>query len=313
MTKGSFSVAICLATYNGQDYLREQLESIISQSFTNWKLFIRDDGSTDSTPEIINQFVLKNPEKIVNLSGLKGGGNSTSNFMTILKWVSEHEDPDYYMFSDQDDVWLPDKVSFSVQALGDSQLPKLVHTDLRVVDESLKIITDSFIRYSNLNPDKRDLSHILIQNNVTGCTMLWNRSLNRLIDFRISDRILMHDWWIALVAAAFGTIVFVKTPTILYRQHKKNVVGAQQVGSLSYILSKLRSVTLVKQGLKRTFDQAQLLKDIYGSRLSNNANTILDEFLSLPQKSKFSRIYKSFRFGFIKQSMVQIIGQMIFI
>ncbi|OPH06525.1 glycosyltransferase family 2 protein [Lacticaseibacillus paracasei] len=306
-------VAICLATYNGERFLEEQIQSIVSQSFLNWKLFIRDDGSSDGTLRIIKKFVRIYPEQIVDLSELQGGGSSKNNFLTILEWVSEHESFDYYMFSDQDDVWLPDKIALSVKAIGIDSSPCLVHTDLKVVDESLNTITNSFIQYSNLKPKKSDFAHILIQNNVTGCTMLWNKSLNELIDFHSNSRILMHDWWIALLGATFGTIVFVKTPTILYRQHNENVVGAEAAGSLSYIISKMRNFKMIRRGLQRTFEQAEYFKAVYYSRLNGSSQKLLNEYLRLPQESKPRRICLSIKYGFMKQSVIQIIGQFVFV
>ncbi|EPC17559.1 glycosyltransferase family 2 protein [Lacticaseibacillus paracasei] len=313
METGNLNVAICLATYNGEEFLENQIESIVSQSFSNWKLFIRDDGSEDRTPEIIKQFVQKYPSKIFDLSKIRGGGSSKANFFTILHWVTEYQDSDYYMFCDQDDVWLPDKIALSISAIGVSSLPKLVHTDLKVVDGSLNTIANSFISYSNLDPRKRDFAHILVQNNVTGCTMLWNRSLNKLVDLQTTDSILMHDWWIALIAASFGTITFISTPTILYRQHEENVVGAQNVRSAAYVISKLRRFDSIRKGIQRTFDQAQFFHEEYNPCLRCNMKNVLDEFLRLPKKRKIGKIYSCIRNGFLKQSVIQIIGQFIFV
>ena len=313
MRSENVSVAICLATYNGEKYLEKQIDSIVSQSVSSWTLFIRDDGSTDGTQKIIKKFAKKYPQKVFNLSGLHGGGNSKENFFTILQWVSEHKTFDYFMFSDQDDIWLPDKIALSVKAIDSDDSPCLVHTDLKVVDKNLDTITESFIRYSNLNSQVKDFSHILVQNNVTGCTMLWNKSLNDLIDFHPDSRILMHDWWIALIASAFGNVVFVKTPTSLYRQHDENVVGAEAAGSVAYIISKLRNYKLIKKGLQRTFGQANIFKEIYYHRLDASSKSILDEYLQLPAKSKLRKIYLSLKYGFTKQSTIQIIGQFLFV
>lgn len=302
-----------MATYNGATYLAEQIQSIINQSFSDWKLYIKDDGSSDGTLDIIESFGRKFDGKIVNLSNISGGGNAKDNFFALLNWVSNNTDSDYFMFSDQDDVWLPDKIQNSVDVLAVEQGPALVHTDLLVVDHSLHTITDSFAEYSHLRTDFNDLSHLLVQNNVTGCTMIWNKKLNNLIKPNFNKNIVMHDWWISLIAAAFGTIMFVDKATIMYRQHSNNVVGAHRVGSLGYIQNKLSDVKAIRQGIRDTYSQATAFYEQYGSELSSADRMKVSKYIELSSLSKPRRVFGVLKYRFLKQSLLQSAAQLVFV
>lgn len=171
------TIAICMATYNGESYLREQIDSVLNQTYRNWVLFIRDDNSVDGTLQILRQYVCLHPDKIVLIEdpALPGGG-AKQNFASILQWVSRQHSFSYFMFSDQDDVWLDTKIERSLQFLkqheSDQGTPLLVHTDLTVVDRQLSVLDESFFHYRKLDPHQTKLCRLLVQNNVTGCTML---------------------------------------------------------------------------------------------------------------------------------------------
>lgn len=215
-------VAILMSTYNGEKYLRDQVMSILKQDYNDWHLYIRDDGSKDSTADIIREFV-KSDERIsfINESHPQNVG-VTESFMKLLANV----DADYYMFSDQDDYWQQDKVSATLAKMQDSEekgQPVCVHTDLTIVDANLK---GNELFYG---PDYSwsGFRQLLFANCVTGCTVMINQPLKKLIDFNDKrlKNVYMHDWWIALIAAAFGKVVYLNRPTILYRQHSGNVIG----------------------------------------------------------------------------------------
>lgn len=309
----NYQVSICMATYQGVKYLDTQLDSILNQTFNNWHLYIRDDGSDDGTKNLIMKYVTNYPDKITDLSNIHGGGNSQKNFLTSLKWITENEKSDFYMLCDQDDFWLPTKIETTISRAVNRSQPILVHTDLTVVDENLETICESFMQYGRLNPQKRDLAHLLVQNNVTGCTMLWNRQLNDLINYDEGDNILMHDWWIALVAAGHGEVIFVPKQTMLYRQHKKNVVGAQRVGSWKYVINKIKNFSEIKIGINRTFEQAKYYQQTFKNSLPNTQLNILTEYLQVNKVSKFKKVFICLKYGFLKQSFFQRIAQLFFI
>lgn len=311
------TVAICMATYNGESFLEAQIESILGQTYTNWVLFIRDDHSTDRTSEILRQYVSKHGDKIILVTDpSRSGGSAKKNFAAILSWVNQHYRFSYFMFADQDDIWLDTKIEKSIglmlQHETDKSMPILVHTDLKVVDQELTVLGESFFRYRALNPDITDLRHLLIQNNVTGCTMLWNKALNELFDLD-NDAVAMHDWWIALTASAFGSILCVKESMILYRQHGKNVVGATRVNTFGFILKRLLDQNHVRATLQMAVDQAEAFLRCNKSRLAQEQFQILRIFTNLYSHKKLLRMIIVCRESFLKQGLVQIIGELLFI
>lgn len=311
------TVAICMATYNGAKYIREQIESIELQSYTDWILFIRDDHSRDDTVSIIKDQVKRNPDKIILIEDTElQGGSSKKNFAGILKWVSQNYNFNYFMFSDQDDYWLPQKVEISIKRLKKIEStydgPVLVHTDLKVVDQNLQVLGESFIKYRALNPQVRDLNHLLVQNNITGCTMCWNAKFNKILDLS-DDRVAMHDWWMALAAACFGKIEFITESTILYRQHGNNVVGATNVNSFSFVIKRLLGSAHVKETLDMSMHQADAFAEYYKNMLSIDQQMVVQKFANLETKSKIIKWMTIFQSRYLKQGIVQIIGELMFI
>lgn len=314
---GKKSIAIMMATYNGDQYICEQLNSILNQTNNDWVLFIHDDNSNDSTPQILFEYQKKNPDKIVLITDDSvRGGSSEKNFSAIHKWVSENYDFDYYMFADQDDYWYEFKIEDSMNKMQEveknNQIPILVHTDLEIVDKDLNKIGDSFFKYRALNPSVNDLKHLLIQNNVTGCTMFWNHELNQILDLS-SDAVAMHDWWITLVAASFGKIICLNDATIKYRQHDNNVVGATRVNTIGFIVKRLLGNSHVKETLKLSFKQAESFLLFYNSELTKSQVELINKFIEIPNKSKLSRISAVLHNKFLKQGIIQIIGELLFI
>lgn len=311
------TVAICMATYNGEQFLREQLNSIIRQTYQNFVLFIRDDNSTDNTVQIIKECIKKNSDKIVFI---ENDGmvckSSKKNFAAILKFVSSKYNFNYFMFSDQDDYWIKNKVDISIKAMKKHEQiqmkPYLLHTDLCVVDKDLNTIDDSFFKYRSLNPLVNDLKHLLVQNNITGCTMLWNKDFNEIIDLT-NDAVAMHDWWMAIVASLKGEIICLDKPTIKYRQHGNNVVGATKVNSIFFILKRAKDISHVKKTIKKSFEQAKGIYSVYNKNLNNEQRIILKEFISIENKNKLGRILKVVKGGYLKQGVVQIVGELLFI
>lgn len=311
------TVAICMATYNGEKYLSKQLESILDQSYSNWVLFIRDDGSADNSHSIILRYTTIYPNKIILIedSSLSGGGAS-NNFMSILWWVTKHYDFNYYMFCDQDDFWLNTKIEHSMNRIKNVESryngPVLIHTDLFVADNNLNIIDDSFISYRDLDPFEIKINRLIVQNNVTGCTMLWNKKLNEQIQL-FDTRIVMHDWWIAITASLLGQISFIDEPTILYRQHGDNVIGATKVKSISFVFKRLFGHNQVRETLVKSTKQASLVLERFNDLLSNKDKKAIVDFSNLYEYKKCQRIIIVLKHSLLKQGPIQIIGELLFI
>ena len=221
------SIAILMATYNGAKYLQEQIDSILSQSSKQWHLYIHDDGSTDGTVELLNDYAVKNPEWVTVMDYPSQGG-ALQNFMSLLEKV----EADYYMFSDQDDVWHPTKVELSYQAMKAQEAqhpdkPIIVHSDVRVVDGDLKLLHPSYRQYGHIYPEAvKDFKSCVI--NITlGCAMLFNRKSREVSLDRPWKYALMHDGWVTTRTFAEKGIVYAMPEALLeYRNHGDNTVGA---------------------------------------------------------------------------------------
>jgi glycosyltransferase involved in cell wall biosynthesis len=221
------AVEVLLATYNGARFLPEQVDSVLAQDYENIRILARDDGSSDETAELLAQYAARFPSRFRVMPASPGGGSPKDNFLLLMQASTA----DYVCFCDQDDVWLPDKVSKSKQAMDrlerewGPEVPLLVFTDLRLVDDKLHEIHPSFWSYMGIRPERiHRLPRLLVQGVVTGCTAMLNRALvERAV--RMPEDAYMHDRWISWLAAFLGHSGIVSTPTVLYRQHGGNAVG----------------------------------------------------------------------------------------
>ena len=210
-----------MATYNGEKYLREQLDSIINQSCTEWKLFISDDGSTDNTVKILIDYKNKYPDKIELINLNKRMGGAKENFIFL---VNNCPKADYYMFSDQDDVWDKDKIETLLHCIKNDKSTegKLVHCKVSVVDENLNLIRENF-----RNETENSFSKLLLNNYIPGCAILFDDILKNKMG-NIPQTCYMHDWWIVLYAKLFGKIIYCDYVGNYYRQHENNVIGSEK-------------------------------------------------------------------------------------
>ena len=215
-------VAILLSTFNGERYLGEQLHSYTSQIHHNWRLYWRDDGSTDSSPDILRAFA-EGPGlgRCIHLSA-EGQARATASFLALLRTALLGQ-ASYFAFSDQDDVWLPEKLSHAVAALGtlSDDRPALYFCSRSLVDSALHPIGAS--------PTLRrppGFPAALTQNVIPGCCMILNRAAASLIAIAEVPDNTWHDWWCYLVVTAGdGLVIEGDSADILYRQHAGNLVG----------------------------------------------------------------------------------------
>jgi len=301
-----------MTTFNGERYIEEQIESIINQTAENWKLFIRDDGSTDSTVGIIKKFVDQNPGKINYIESAKKHLGAKDNFAILL----DSTNGNYFMFCDQDDVWLPDKIELTfermleVEGKNGNETPILIHTDLKVVDENLHILAESFSKYQNLKPRKvKSINRLIVQNVITGCTVMINRALKD-IALPFPDSAIMHDWWLGLVASAFGIVDYIDIPTVLYRQHDINEIGAKK-WSFRYIFDSAQSLKDKAVSIKMTIDQAKSFIKKYGKTLDKKSLDIANAYSHLDECSFFEKRFKIIKYNFYKIGILRNIGMLI--
>ncbi len=306
-------IDILMATYNGEKFINIQIDSILNQTYKEWKLIIRDDGSTDKTVEIIKEYEKNYPDKVKLICDEKTSYGAKNNFFNLIKYSTS----DYIMFSDQDDYWLENKVESGIKKIKKYEkkyidTPILIHGDLKIVDKNLNVINDSMFKIQKLYGKKNKFSDYLVQNNVTGCTMIINKRLLDLCN-TIPSYAIMHDWWLALVASAFGKVIFDSNPYIYYRQHDNNVEGAKDITRFNYIIGKVLNYKSIKSSLTQTNEQAKEFKKVFFNKLEKSNQIMLNEFISLQNKSKIKKIKTIIKFKFYKSGFIRNIGYFIFI
>ena len=228
------TITILMATFNGEVYIKEQLDSLLNQTYNNIEIFVSDDGSTDRTIDIVQDYV--KIDSRIHFEKSKHGG-ACKNFSNLLL---KHKDSQYIMFCDQDDVWDIYKVQKSYELIRNyEKVPALVYCDKTFVDEGLNALEIKERNYSN------SFKQILCQNHIYGCTMIINKQLIGLLT--IPYFATMHDHWIALVAASYGVIEKLDETLIKYRQHNRNVTGGLKQFSIK---NKILTWNLINKQLR---------------------------------------------------------------
>jgi glycosyltransferase involved in cell wall biosynthesis len=311
-------VDILLTVYNGLPYLSDQIRSLQDQTHQAWRLWVRDDGSDDGTVDVLRA-IAATDSRIRPLESDSGRLGALGGF----GWLLEHAalDADYIMFCDADDVWLPTKIEQTLDAMlsaerqdaGEGQSrPVLVHTDLTVVGPNLEPIATSFWRFEGISPQPARLNRLLVHNTVTGCTVMINRALRQLAG-RVPPEAVMHDWWLALTAVAFGRVVSVNSPTILYRQHGRNDTGARYYPR-GIIDTVKRAWTVasrregVREALQKSTRQAAAFLDRFGPDLSPGGRELTSRYARLSQCGPISRKVRLVQLGTLTQGWDRGLG-----
>jgi hypothetical protein len=300
----SSEVEILLATYNGDRFLREQIESLLVQDYEDIRILARDDGSKDRTVEILTEFAARLPERFHVLPTNGSTGGAKNNFLRLM----EASTANYICFCDQDDVWLPDKVSKTKQAMElleaqwGTNVPLLVFSDLQLADDELKILHPSFWDNMKIDPDcLENLSKVLVRSVVTGCTALINRPLLEL-SLRMPAEASMHDRWVALLVSSLGKYSIVRAPTVVYRQHDRNVLGTGAKPQTRHLLERISSPALIRKHVlqwRASQHQASALLSLHATELPAEKRDIVLAYLRCEtSRSRFTRISTFIRYGF---------------
>ncbi|MEY8339214.1 glycosyltransferase family 2 protein [Lachnospiraceae bacterium 62-35] len=309
-------ITVLMAVYNGEKYLREQLDSILSQQGLEkgqLRIIVSDDNSADSSRKIIQEYARHFPEQVFPVFRKTSSGSAQEHFLSLL---SQEED-EYIMLSDQDDVWLPEKVELLLRKMREmeerygKEMPILVHSDMKVADEALETISGSYFRYQKISPERASLPQLLVQNNVTGGATMVNHAMLPFFK-QIPSVCLMHDNWMALLAASFGKIGWVDKPLYLYRQHGNNSLGARKADTIEEAAKRVWDGSQAEENYRRMFAQAQCLLQMYEDRLDEEQKEILRAFISLPGQRRLGKIKTMIKYGFTKNSMKRTLGQMLF-
>lgn len=305
------TIDILLAVHNGERFLRPFLDSLVGQSFRDFRLVVSDNRSTDRSTDILGQYRAKLTHPIAILPVPDVFLSAHANFAR----VTEAAESRYIMYADADDVWHSDKIdkTFAAMRLAERQFgpatPILVHSDLAVVNETLRCLHPSFWRYQFIDPRRTALHQLLLQNCVTGCTVMLNRPLLNLGKPVPSDAC-AHDHWFALVASAFGRIAVVPESLIDYRQHGSNVTGAKQWGA-RYVAGRARRL-YAADGARKTIAlnilQAQAFLSRFDGRLGSDQSLMVRRFAGIRERGILYRRLTLVRNAFWKRGLVRNLG-----
>lgn len=298
------TVEILLAAHNGVEFLGEQIDSLFRQTYRDWRVLVRDDGSTDGTREVLSRYATRHPDRFMLMTDDDGNLGYVGNFGRLL----QRSTADVLAFCDQDDVWLPNKLAVCVDRLKTlerrhgASTPLLIHSDLSVVDRRLSAIHPSFWRYRGIDAHQGDsLNRLLTQNVATGCTIVLNRPLADLC-LPIPEQAAAHDWWVSLVAGAFGKIDAIGEPTTLYRQHAGNTTGARSFlpGDL---IRRTRDVFTDFAGHRRdlnaAYQQARAFLERFSALLNDDQRRLIAEFSAFPKLSPLALAYRAIKWRVI--------------
>lgn len=304
-------VHIMMATYNGERYIAEQIESILKQTYIEWKLFIRDDGSKDSTVKIVQDYMKKHPMKIFLIESKIIYHDAKNNFAALYKEVPE---ADYYAFCDQDDIWKENKLEECIKCFqeNDEQIPTIVYHDMQVGKNENAVIADSFFIYTKLQLDKKTpFQHTLVYNTIPGCAMLFNHKTKEVVS-GIPQECNMHDWWILLsVLALGGNVVYCEKKLGLYRQHEANEIGAIRKTSGGRMLLKCFQIFRIKHYIEQNkvlkeerIRQTEALKEMLWDKISEKKQKIIDAYLELLKKRGFGAYNQATRNSLVFYSRI---------
>lgn len=298
-------VAICMATYNGGRFVSQQIDSILRQTYSDWVLFVRDDGSTDDTCAVVDSYVSEYPNKIIRINDTDELHDCSLNFLAALRFSFRDPSFDFFMFCDQDDVWNNDKVELEVAEARrlqnwNSEEPVLVITNCAIVDGSLRETGMTLGERRVFDPRGITLAQSLANNVGQGATMLMSRSLAKEVLSNPLDRtVWMYDWWVMMLALCLGRVAYISEPTMKYRQHEANVVGAGNyhrgfADGLGHIL---KEPSILKGWVERLVSderayttRAQSLLAQLGSRLSCSDFDVVERVARLNNNGVLARL-----------------------
>ena len=308
------STAVLLAAWNGSAYLPALLDSLCAQTDPDFTVIMQDDGSTDGTPGLLQEAAGRDSRFVFGAEQGQHLG-AAGNFLSLVRQA----EADYILLCDQDDVWEPEKIALlkqemlSLESRYGADTPLLVHSDCSLIDEKGELIGKSFFRRQGWDPAAVTLPRLLVQNNVTGCTLIMNEALRKLVASHAKAKeLFMHDWFIALTAAAFGHISFVDRPLTRYRQHGDNTIGASAQPLLIRAFSALRNGKAAKRRIMLTYTHTAVFKKLYGNELPAPAQKTVDDYLATRHMRKIRRVLAVRRMDCVMQSTVTRLGQILF-
>jgi glycosyltransferase involved in cell wall biosynthesis len=288
-------ISVVMATYNGERYLEQQLQSILNQTLKPAEIIVCDDVSTDGTVVILEKY--KQDGKLTYIVN----NHQLGLIDNFKKAVSLAAEGNYVALSDQDDEWLPEKLAQSaalLQKIEDPELPCMVYTDLLLVDQNEKILNPSFRKELGQDKYQHNLETLVFGNFVNGCTMLMNPALKKLFAGIPNNVRLNHDGWMALVAFTFGKVASITTPLVRYRKHENNLSIAADTKPRNRYRSVMKEILEALKGnkdfLSPQFETVSRFYDLYQNEIAANKRQVFERFLNLKHKPY---LFKKLAFG----------------
>ncbi len=295
-------IHIVLATYNGEKYIREQLDSILENSWNDFSVEVCDDGSTDETLRIVREYCARDNrvtchENTVNLG-------YTKNF---LEGIRRSESP-YIMLCDQDDIWHRDKIERTfcelqkLEKVQGKEKPLMVFTDAMNYDSETGRELGSFHKTSRLDVKKLDTAHLFMENKCIGCTVMINAAVLSYLQ-EMPEEIRVHDWWLALICSHFGKIMYLDEMTLHYRQHSGNMIGGSSF--VSYMKNRISGLREQRKAIRQTFAQGRAFYEVFGTELPKREQGIAAAFAAMESTGAWRRKYNMLRYGFCKSGLIR--------
>ena len=299
-----------MCTYNGEKYLQEQLDSIEKNNYTNWELYVFDDGSEDKTLEVLYKFK-QNSNHVVNVVCNPISKGPTMNFLSGIQYVSRiMASSDYIMLADQDDIWKKNKISITLKTICNARennnKPILVCSDVTLVNEKKELIAVSYAKRNHFNITHVDFAHHIMENHVQGCTIMMNCVLSKMIK-TLPQYATMHDSWIGMVASAFGEIVYINEQTMYYRRHETAVTGSN-VSFIQDLKWKFCNINVQRAIVLNSIPMCREFRIIYENMLTKYTEDILDAYVGFETKKYIKKRFDLIRLHMWKSSLLKNIG-----
>lgn len=302
------NVEVLLATYNSEKFLREQLNSLLAQTYQDFVILVRDGGSTDATLTILEEFRSAHPDKFRLIPS-----NGRSGFLENFSHLLDAGSAEYSFFCDHDDIWMPDKIEKTLKKLWDLEKqygvtsPCCVHCDLAVIDETGKIKNNSLHKAWHMGTTPEE-SGYPVDMPLFGCTLAFNKCLKEKA-LPIAENCVYHDAWFARIAWHFGHIGFVSAPLIQYRIHRTNVSCGTSSGYPAVLFRYVKNLQMSRKILRRNLlDPLEVFLERYSDELSGYHRKRLQAFAKWRQYGVVRRLYYMLKYKIYANGLIRTVG-----
>lgn len=311
-------VHVVLCTYNGEKFIKEQIESILLQDYPDIHIYVFDDCSDDNTINIVAEMARQYNDKVSYQVNSRSHGAAMNFLVNGAQITYLMNDDDYLMFADQDDIWFSNKISRTIERMREIEInnglivPSLVCSDTMIVQEDLSVINNSFFDYLGYDIKKTDLAHQLMESRTQGCTIAMNnRMSNTLVKIckLNEENIFMHDGLLGILAMSIGAYSLIDVPTMMYRKHNRNVSGL--MSKKQDLIAKIGHLKEQRRYVYQTIPQTKELITLFKDDIKEEQLDILKAFVSLPTKNWFTRRKLIIKYGMWKTSVMKNIGLLV--